>query len=68
MVATVSTVYPGFLIGALTVQVSDEFSVTEATYGWGLGGFFWPPPSGRPCSVASFSASGPVVKFCRVWW
>ncbi|MDH3302509.1 MAG: MFS transporter [Acidimicrobiia bacterium] len=40
MVATVSTVYPGFLIGALTVQVSDEFSVTEATYGWGLGGFF----------------------------
>ncbi len=40
MVATVSTVYPGFLIGALTVQVSAEFSVTEATYGWGLGGFF----------------------------
>lgn len=38
--ATVSTVYPGFLIGALTVQVSDEFSVTEGTYGWGLGGFF----------------------------
>ena len=40
MLATVSTVYPGFLIGALTVQVSDEFSVSEATYGWGLGGFF----------------------------
>lgn len=40
MVATVSTVYPGFLIGALTVQVSEEFSVAEATYGWGLGGFF----------------------------
>lgn len=40
MVATVSTVYPGFLIGALTVQVSGEFSVSEATYGWGLGGFF----------------------------
>ncbi len=40
MVATVSTVYPGFLIGALTVQVSNEFSVSEAVYGWGLSGFF----------------------------
>ncbi len=40
MVATVATVYPGFLIGALTVQVGAEFSVSEGTYGWGLGGFF----------------------------
>jgi len=40
MLATVSTVYPGFLIGALSVQVSDEFGVSEAVYGWGLGSFF----------------------------
>ena len=40
MVATVATVYPGFLIGALAVQVSNEFSVSESLYGWGLGGFF----------------------------
>lgn len=40
MAATVSTVYPGFLIAALSVQVSAEFEVTEATYGWGLGSFF----------------------------
>jgi len=31
---------PGFLVGALSVQVADEFGVSEATYGWGLGGFF----------------------------
>ncbi len=40
VVATVSTVYPGFLIGALSVQVAAEFGVSEARYGWGLGGFF----------------------------
>ena len=40
MLATVSAVYPGFLIGALSVQVSAEFEVSEAVYGWGLGGFF----------------------------
>ena len=40
MLATVATVFPGFLIGALSVQVSDEFDVSEATYGWGLGSFF----------------------------
>ncbi len=38
--ATVSTVLPGFLAGALSVQVIDDFEVTEATYGWGLGSFF----------------------------
>ena len=38
--ATVTTILPGFLVGALSVQVADEFGVTEATYGWGLGGFF----------------------------
>ena len=40
MGATVSTVYPAFLIGALAVQVSDDFSVSESAYGWGIGGFF----------------------------
>lgn len=38
--ATVPTVLPGFLVGALSVQISEEFVVSEATYGWGLGGFF----------------------------
>jgi MFS family permease len=40
VLATVSTIFPGFLIGALSVQVSEEFGVSEATYGWGLGTFF----------------------------
>ena len=38
--ATVSSVVPGFLIGALSVQVSAEMGVSEAVYGWGLGSFF----------------------------
>lgn len=40
MLATISTVLPGFLVGALSVQVSNEFDVRESVYGWGLGGFF----------------------------
>lgn len=40
VMATVSTAFPGFLIGALSVQVSGEFDVSEARYGWGLGSFF----------------------------
>ena len=40
VVATVSTVLPGFLIGALSVQVSAEMDVSEAVYGWGLSSFF----------------------------
>lgn len=38
--ATISTVFPGFVIGAMSVQVSAEFAVSEGTYGWGLGSFF----------------------------
>lgn len=38
--ATVSTVFPGFLIGAMSVQVSSEFEIGEGTYGWALGSFF----------------------------
>lgn len=40
VMATVSTVLPGFLIGALSVQVSAELDVSEAVYGWGLSSFF----------------------------
>ena len=38
--ATIATVFPGFLTGALAVQVGEDLNVSEATYGWGLGGFF----------------------------
>ena len=38
--ATIATVFPGFLTGALAVQVGDDLGLTESTYGWGLGGFF----------------------------
>jgi MFS family permease len=44
--ATVSTVFPGFLIGALYVQVGAEFGVSEGTYGWALGSFFLGAGSG----------------------
>ncbi len=40
VLATVSTVFPAFLTGALAVQVPAEFGVGEATYGWGIGSFF----------------------------
>ncbi len=40
VMSTVSAVLPGFLIGALSVQVSAEMGVSEAAYGWGLGSFF----------------------------
>ena len=40
VMSTVSTVLPGFLIGAMSVQVSAEMGVSEAAYGWGLGSFF----------------------------
>ena len=40
VMATVSTVLPGFLVGALSVQISAEMGVSEALYGWGLGSFF----------------------------
>ncbi len=40
VMAAVSTVLPGFLIGALSVQVSEEMGVSEGVYGWGLASFF----------------------------
>lgn len=38
--ATVSCVFPGLATGALTVQASSDFNVTEGSYGWALGVFF----------------------------
>ncbi len=38
--STISAVFPGFLIGAVAVQAREEFGVSEAVYGWGLGSFF----------------------------
>ncbi len=40
MFATIMTVLPGFLVGALSVQARADFGVSKATYGWGLGSFF----------------------------
>lgn len=40
VMATVSTVLPGFLFGALSVQISADMGVSEAVYGWGIGSFF----------------------------
>lgn len=40
VLTTVSSVFPGFLAGALAVQISAEFVVNEKVYGWALGGFF----------------------------
>lgn len=40
LLATIPTILPGFLVGALAVQISDEFEVSEAMYGWAIGGFF----------------------------
>ncbi len=37
---TISTVLPGFLVGALSVQVQDDFGLSEAVYGWGTASFF----------------------------
>ena len=40
VVATVGCVYPGFLIGAVSVQVIDEFGVSAGRYGWAMGTYF----------------------------
>lgn len=38
--ATISTVLPGFLVGAISVQAIADFDISEARYGWGIGSFF----------------------------
>jgi len=40
VVATVACVYPGFLVGAVSVQVSDDFGVTAGRYGWAMSSYF----------------------------
>lgn len=40
VVATVACVYPGFLVGAVSVQVSDEFGVSAGRYGWAMSAYF----------------------------
>jgi predicted MFS family arabinose efflux permease len=36
----VAAALPGFLIGALSVQVRGEFGVTESVYGWAMSAYF----------------------------
>jgi predicted MFS family arabinose efflux permease len=38
--AAVATALPGFLVGALSVQMRDEFGVAEARYGWAMSSYF----------------------------
>ncbi len=38
--AAVATALPGFLVGALAVQVRAEFDVSTARYGWAMSGYF----------------------------
>lgn len=40
VVATIGCVYPGFLVGAISVQVSDEFAISPGRYGWAMGAYF----------------------------
>jgi MFS family permease len=40
VVATVGCVYPGFLVGAVSVQVKDEFEISAGRYGWAMGTYF----------------------------
>ena len=40
VVATIGCVYPGFLVGAVSVQVRDEFEVSAGRYGWAMGTYF----------------------------
>ena len=62
VVATVGCVYPGFLIGAVTVQVRNEFGVSAATYGWAMGTYFlacllYTSPSPRDLSTSRMPSS-----------
>ncbi len=40
VVATIGCVYPGFLVGAVSVQVIDEFDISAGRYGWAMGTYF----------------------------
>lgn len=51
--------FPGFLIGALSVQVGDELQVSDARYGWLLGGFFLAAAIGSRATGAIVQRVGP---------
>lgn len=38
--AAVASALPGFLVGALSVQVRGEFGVSESVYGWAMSSYF----------------------------
>lgn len=38
--AAIAVAMPGFLVGALSVQIRGEFGVAEARYGWAMSGYF----------------------------
>ena len=57
--ATISTVLPGFLVGAISVQAIDEFGVSEARYGWGLGSFFLAATAGSAILGRTAQRFGP---------
>lgn len=40
VVATIGCVYPGFLVGAVSVQVIAEFDLSAGRYGWAMGTYF----------------------------
>mgnify|MGYP000441078899 CR=1 FL=1 len=40
LAAAVAAALPGFLIGALSVQVRGEFGVSESVYGWAMSAYF----------------------------
>lgn len=40
VVATIGCVYPGFLVGAVSVQVIAEFGLSAGRYGWAMGAYF----------------------------
>jgi predicted MFS family arabinose efflux permease len=57
--ATISTVFPGFAVGALSVQMSEEFGVGEAKYGWALGSFFLAAAAGSVVTGRAAQRFGP---------
>ncbi len=57
--ATISTVFPGFAAGALSVQLTAEYGVGEATYGWALGAFFLSAAAGSVVLGRTAQSLGP---------
>ncbi len=62
MFATIMTVIPGFLVGALSVQIRSDFGVTRAVYGWGLGSFFLAAALGSAVLGRTAQKVGPRIQ------